>query len=220
MNSGAVPIRDAATVVVLRERPEGPAVLMGRRGARAVFMPSKYVFPGGALDACDAGIAAMAQLPPEHAGRLGPGAAALAACAIRELWEETGQILGRRGDWPDPPAGWRGFAATGHQPDASALVPVFRAITPPGRPRRFDARFFLAPATALASDPDDFGRAEDELTHLHWVPLARVHDLDLPDITRLVLREVEARRDDLRADRPLPFFNGTTAAESFDPSGS
>ncbi|MEF9605570.1 DNA mismatch repair protein MutT, partial [Paracoccus sp. PXZ] len=41
------PIRDAATVVVLdRNARGGPSVLMGQRGASAVFMPSKYVFPG------------------------------------------------------------------------------------------------------------------------------------------------------------------------------
>ena len=46
-------LRDAATVVLVRRGPEGPAVLMGMRGAKAAFMPSKYVFPGGAVDRVD-----------------------------------------------------------------------------------------------------------------------------------------------------------------------
>ena len=210
---GPVPIRDAATVVLLRETPDGPSVLMGRRGARAAFMPSKYVFPGGALDPVDATVGFAAPLGPAHASLLGKLAAPLSACAIRELWEETGQILGRPAHWPNAPPGWRGFARTGHRPDAAALVPVFRAVTPPGQPRRFDARFFLARADHLASDPDNFDRAEDELAHLHWVPLTQSEALDLPRITLLALREVRARLDDPDPARPMPFFHGTMEAD-------
>ncbi|EYD70940.1 NUDIX hydrolase [Limimaricola hongkongensis] len=211
---GAVPVRDAATILLLRDMAHGPSVLMGRRGTRAAFMPSKYVFPGGALDAADAQVRFAAPLGPSHVDAIGPQADALAACAIRELWEETGQILGRPGDWPDAPPGWRGFARSGHRPDAGALTPVFRAVTPPGQSRRFDARFFVARAEALASDPDDFSGAEDELAHLHWVPLCRTGTLDLPDITRLALRELQARLDDPGAARPVPFFHGTMEARA------
>lgn len=203
-------IRNAATVIVLRDRETRPQVLMGQRGARAAFMPSKYVFPGGAVDAGDAAIPLAA--PPGatcHArlcedSTLSPET--LVAAAIRELWEETGQILGQPSVWPDAPRGWRGFAASGHRPDGSALRYIFRAITPPGRPRRFDARFFLADAEALRSDPDDFTRAEDELSHLHWVNLDEVRALDLPFITEVVLAEVSAL---VRHDGPpasIPFF--------------
>ncbi|MGR3594675.1 MAG: NUDIX hydrolase [Limimaricola soesokkakensis] len=214
MRSVAAAPRDAATIILLRHMAEGPTVLMGRRGAGAAFMPSKYVFPGGALDPVDARVPLDAPLGPEHEAELGPMAGALAACAIRELWEETGQILGRPGDWPDAPPGWRGFARSGHRPDAAPLLPMFRAVTPPGQSRRFDARFFLAPASALASDPDDFSGAEDELAHLHWVPLARIDALDLPDITRLALRELQARLDDPDARRPVPLFHGTMEARA------
>ena len=45
-------IRNAATVIALRDRhSDSPKVLMGQRGARAAFMPNKFVFPGGAVDA-------------------------------------------------------------------------------------------------------------------------------------------------------------------------
>jgi len=43
-------VRDAATVIVLRD-PDRPHVLMGQRGKTAAFMPDKFVFPGGAVDA-------------------------------------------------------------------------------------------------------------------------------------------------------------------------
>ncbi len=204
-------IRDAATVIVLRDAgSEAPRLLMGQRGRDAAFMPSKYVFPGGAVDPGDAEIALERDLHSLCRARLDrpdqPAPGTLAAAAIRELWEETGQIAGRRGDWPDPPRGWRSFAATGHRPDASALVYAFRAITPPGRPRRFDARFFLLPAERLASDPDDFSRAETELGHLHWVPLREARALDLPFITTVVLGEVAALLPVLAPPRRVPFF--------------
>lgn len=210
-------LRDAATVLVVRrDAPGGPAVLMGMRGAGAAFMPSKYVFPGGALDRGDATIALAAPLPEASARRLTLNAPAgigpaLAVAAIRELWEETGLVLGTPGRWSgDVPTDWQGFAETGHLPSAAALSFVFRAITPPGRPRRFDARFFLVDAAQIASDPDDFSRACDELSHLHWVPMAEARQLNLPFITEVVLAEVQAHLAETaggRAPLAVPFFD-------------
>jgi len=206
-------IRDAATVVLIRDAAgPSPRVLMGQRGARAAFMPNKFVFPGGAVDPGDAGVAVTAAETEPDRSRLAQNAApalarALLAAAIRELWEETGQILGRPGVWPGPvPADWRSFAATGHLPSAEGLAFIFRAITPPGRPRRFDARFFLADAALLATNPDDFSRASDELAHLHWVPMSDLKRLDLPFITQVVLAETAARLPDLGAPETVPFF--------------
>lgn len=201
-------IRDAATIIVLRDRATAPAVLMGQRGASAAFMPMKFVFPGGAVDAADEEIPLL--LPQTCRGRLAEHSSlnpeTIAAAAIRELWEETGQILGRGGLWPDAPSGWETFAAEGMVPDASGLNFFFRAVTPPGRPRRFDARFFLADAADLASDPDDFGQAEDELSHLQWVPLDQARSFDLPFITEVVLAQVSASLDRSGPPETVPFF--------------
>ena len=205
-------IRDAATLILVRDPGGTPAVLMGQRGAAAAFMPSKFVFPGGAVDPDDAvtplakGLGAPCAARLAEDARGGPSAAALAATAIRELWEETGLVLGVPGPWPDAPADWAGFAATGHRPAADGLHFVFRAITPPGRPRRFDARFFLADAARVAGDPDDFSRASDELSHLRWVPLAEARRHDLPFITEVVLAEVAARLPTLDPPSSVPFF--------------
>lgn len=224
MNDAAPqPIRDAATVVLVRKDGAAPAVLMGQRGEGAAFMPSKYVFPGGALDAGDAGVPLAGSLQAGCIARLdlAPGSpglgAALAAAAIRELWEETGLRLGRAGSWPGtPPADWAGFAATGLVPDAGALRFLFRAITPPGRPRRFDARFFLADAAGIAGDPDDFSAASDELSHLHWVPLSEARNLNLPFITEVVLGEVAAHLAEDRLDRDgVAFFDNSTDRPAF-----
>jgi 8-oxo-dGTP pyrophosphatase MutT (NUDIX family) len=46
-------IRNASTVIAIRDRDTTPSILMGQRGAKAAFMPNKFVFPGGAVDAAD-----------------------------------------------------------------------------------------------------------------------------------------------------------------------
>jgi len=214
-------IRDAATVIVLRETDGVASVLMGQRGKSAAFMPSKFVFPGGAVDQVDATIPLATPCAFECAGRLGAEAAtppeAIVAAATRELWEETGLLLGA----PDPraaeiyaPPGWRGYLGTGHLPSGAALRFIFRAITPPGRPRRFDARFLLARAEDVQTDPDDFSRAEDELSHLQWVPLAEARGFDMPFITEVVLAELAASLEG-RAHPGVPFFDNSTEVSRF-----
>ncbi len=213
-------IRDAATIILLRDRSgPAPSVLMGRRPAQAVFMPGKHVFPGGAVDAAESRVT-LAGLPGAICQqRLASDSAALpatlAAAAIRELWEETGLTLGRPGDWPDPPPpGWAGFAARGLVPDGSALVHVFRAVTPPVWPRRFDTRFFMADAWAIAGDPDALVPPEGELEDLRWVPLADLGAVDLPRITRIVLAHVTGRLTDPGPPPVLPHFRGTAEETS------
>lgn len=215
-------IRNAATVIVLRDRDTVPSILMGQRGAKAAFMPNKFVFPGGAVDAGDAQIELAGTLSQTCRLRLEEDLLvepitpeALAAAAIRELWEETGQVLGTPAPWSDAPGDWQGFAATGHQPSAATLQFIFRALTPPGRPRRFDARFFLVDAEDLASDPDDFTAASDELSHLQWVKLADARAFDMPFITEVVLSEVQARAQDRSAPASVPFFKNSDEENLF-----
>jgi len=191
-----VPVRAAATLILWRQRPLGAEVLMGQRGAKAAFMPAKYVFPGGAVDPGDhaaghlsAGCRHALSL---HCPADAPSPAALSGCALRELHEETGLGL-------DPRA---------------PLTFVFRAITPAGSPRRFDARFFLAGAADVTGDPEDFSAAEDELSHLHWIGLTHARKLDLPFITEVVLTEVAA----LLAGHPqpgVPFFDNSGPVPTF-----
>ena len=193
-------IRPAATVILWRDHAGGRQVLMGMRGAQAVFMPSKYVFPGGGVDAEDAGGAEDA-LAPVCRNRLtllcapdAPGPGTLCTTAARELSEETGLIL--------------------HNPNPGALKFIFRAITPPGRPRRFDARFFMANAGSVTGDMVGFSAASTELSHLHWIGLAAARTLDLPFITEVVLAEVGsvlAGRDQLG----VPFFDNSGPVPTF-----
>jgi 8-oxo-dGTP pyrophosphatase MutT (NUDIX family) len=215
-------IRNAATVILLRDRFTAPRVLMGQRGAKAVFMPNKFVFPGGAVDRGDAEIPLAAPLPEPCAARLREDAdAALAhalpVAAIREVWEETGLVLGDPGAWPgaEVPPDWQTFAATGHVPRASNMQFVFRALTPPGRPRRFDARFFLVDADHINTDPDDFSAATDELSHLQWIPLEEARRFDMPFITEVVLAEIQARAGDPSPPDSVPFFKNNDEESLF-----
>jgi 8-oxo-dGTP pyrophosphatase MutT (NUDIX family) len=188
-------IRPAATVVLTRSGPAGPEVLMGQRGAGAVFMPSKFVFPGGGVDPADHDAPRPGYLAAACSRRLAldvptdaPSAEVIVAAALRELTEETGLAV------PAPAAG--------------ALRFVFRAITPPGRTRRFDARFLLADADALPGDQDDLTAASGELSHLRWLALPQARALDLPFITEVVLAEVGALFAGY--DQPgVPFFDNS-----------
>ena len=220
------PIRDAASVIVLdRAAPGGASVLMGQRGAAAAFMASKYVFPGGAVDPEDGAILLSQSLDALTMSRLAaePRAGskatpdALAAAALRELAEETGLLTGSPGP---APKGWDHYADAGLAPDASALIYMFRAITPPGRTRRFDARFLLLDAEQLHGDRQDFSNACDELSHLHWVPLSEARGLDLPFITEVVLAELTglirmAGDGPLLQPQSVPFFDNRDANPRF-----
>ena len=193
-------IRPAATVVLWRKRPAGRQVLMGMRGAAAVFMPSKYVFPGGGVDAVDAGGTdlALTDLCRHRLALLcapsAPKPGTLCAAATRELAEETGLTL-----TPTSPG---------------ALQFIFRAITPPGRSRRFDARFFLANAASVTGDLEGFSAASTELSHLHWIGLNAARALDLPFITEVVLAEVGAVLAD-QIQPGVPFFDNSGPMPTF-----
>lgn len=122
-------------------------------------------------------------------------------------------ILGCKVDWPgETPDAWCSFSATGNVPSAERLQFVFRAITPAGRPRRFDARFFIVDAEHLTGDLDDFSNASDELSHLQWVPLHKVDEFDLPFITEVVLAEVAGRVTQTSAPSSVTFFKNDDEA--------
>lgn len=181
-----VPIRDAATLILVRDPATAPRILMGQRGKSAAFMADKFVFPGGAVDDADANTpVALDDLCRTRLGQKSARAPdALARAALRELTEETGQTL---------------------PPDQPGLYFFFRALTPPGNPRRFDARFFLADAARLTGDPDHFAPTEAELSHIQWVPLADIRKLNLPFITQIVLAELERHLPRIDAPDQLPF---------------
>ena len=86
----AHPIRPAAGVILVREDPGGLQVYLLHRAGGSAFLPGFHCFPGGSVDPEDA------DLPVADP----PGPPVLAACAARELFEETGVLLV---DGPLPP---------------------------------------------------------------------------------------------------------------------
>jgi 8-oxo-dGTP pyrophosphatase MutT (NUDIX family) len=199
--------RDAATLIIVRRDAARPRLLMGRRHGGHDFMPDKWVFPGGRIDRSDFRVPAATELQPEVAARLARTAPphrarALALTAIRETFEEAGLLLAKTAP-PRPAAGpWREFLEIGAEPDLGALDFIARAITPPYRPKRFDARFFMADAEALLS----LERRADcgELDEIAWVEIEEALALDLPNITRFVVQELAQRLEE--PGRPAPFM--------------
>ncbi|WP_416896504.1 MAG: NUDIX hydrolase [Minwuia sp.] len=187
--------RDAATLILYRKSKNTVEVVMGERHAKHAFMPNNWVFPGGRVDGTDWRVRAGTELKPHVAGHLSKAATparvrALAAAAIRETFEETGLILGVKDPEPGSavPRNWRDFFATGFAPDFEALDYVYRAITPPYRPRRFNARFFMADADRLANEVIE---SDGELLDIHWVTIEKALTLPIPRITGVVLRRIE-----------------------------
>jgi 8-oxo-dGTP pyrophosphatase MutT (NUDIX family) len=196
----AVRPQDAATLIIVRRDQKHPRVLMGKRAAGHKFMPNKFVFPGGKVDAGDGRLQPPHDLHPGVLKRLTQScsesrARALAMAAIRETYEETGLILGE----PDTPTlktrspHWRDFLQYDINPRLDTLHLIARAITPPYRSRRFDARFFMAEADLIQGDVHEAPQGSGELLELHWVTLKGTEALELPNITRMVLGEVERR---------------------------
>lgn len=186
----------AASLILRRTRASGDTeILLGRRSGGHVFMPQKYVFPGGRVDRTD-GYAPLAGEPRravrDTLQRVLPArrARAALAAAIRETAEETGLLVARPGEIVRPKPQWRPFADAGALPDAEPLDLVARAITPPGRPRRFDAFFFTTDIEAVHGPTDLAGSGE--LEDLRWVSVEDAHNLDIPIITRFVLGELNA----------------------------
>lgn len=189
------PPRPAATIVLLREGVGGLEVLLLKRVRSAGFVPGAYVFPGGRVDPDDADPALVERLdgldPPAIAARLGlareavPAAEAYLIAALREAFEETGLLVGRRGDGsPVPPAAVDPDVATqrdrlladegvfpdvldalGARLDGAAVEYVAHWVTPLVEPRRYDTRFFLAPLPAGCAASAD----AREMTDARWL---------------------------------------------------
>jgi len=210
--------RDAATLIIVDRSGGEPRVLLGRRRSDMAFMPGRYVFPGGRVDPADRRLAVEDDLRAADLRKLmvamkGPASAArargLALAAVRETFEEAGLLIGTplAGATPPRSPAWQHFYAHGFQPALGRLTFFARAITPPGRPRRFDTRFFCVEAEAIVHRVEV---RDGELSDLEWHSIAQARSLELPNITRVVLEDLGERlaagaHPD--ADIPVPFYH-------------
>lgn len=208
--------RDAATLILKRQRSSGAEVLMGQRAGRHKFMPGAYVFPGGKVDGHDARIRPASRLSEEAMRHLTRAATPLRAgaigkTAIRETYEETGLLLAAPGDLGEPSdATWAEVKRMGLAPDLRHLDYLGRAITPPGSPIRFHARFLLADAEHMQGALGGSG----ELLNLHWVAIDDALHLPIADVTEFMLIELKrylAGDEDVRRKRPLFSYRNNQA---------
>lgn len=152
-------IRPAATLVLVRDSANGPEVLMLQRAWEAIFMPGFYVFPGGAVDKsdqqCRDHITGRDDQTVSQIMSLDEGGADFMIAALRECFEEAGILLADGPASDDYEAerqalnrGEDNFFAFCARHNLS--LPLDRLgylahwVTPPGPPRRFDTRFFVA----------------------------------------------------------------------------
>jgi 8-oxo-dGTP pyrophosphatase MutT (NUDIX family) len=209
--------RDAATMIIIDRAAPSPQVLLGRRHDGHKFMPGKFVFPGGRVELLDRRMASATPIAPQVEARLmrdvrRPSAAkarGMVLAAIREVFEETGILLGTKVGEPAPSPGgpWDGFVQAGVVPDLAPVHFIARAVTPPARTKRFDTRFFAVDASHIAARLDGVVGPDTELTELVWHPIAAAARLDMPAITTAVLEELAARiAAGFSHDLPVPFY--------------
>lgn len=166
VDAASVPIKDAATVLLLRDGDTGVEVFSIRRAASMVFAGGVIAFPGGGVDPSDYdAVPTSGPTPRDWSTRLGvesTRASAVVTAALRECFEETGMLLtspshsmaydGGRAASPWTP--WRA-RVEGHEismaemlhandliADTGRFVELSRWITPVGPPRRYDTFFF------------------------------------------------------------------------------
>lgn len=208
-------LRDAATVLLLRDRSAGGfEVFMVRRHGASSFMGGAYVFPGGKLDEADSEGAVLSRTSgrdaedarralhePELDGKVALG---LFVSGVRETFEEAGVLLAseeRAHAFAEARAKLHAdvpFASVLAELDATLrldlLIPLSRWVTPIVERRRFDTRFFVA----LAPDAQDASHDARETTeHAWWSPAEAIvrmerGEIDLPPPTFRSLQWLDA----------------------------
>ncbi|MBT9525980.1 MAG: MBL fold metallo-hydrolase [Rhizobacter sp.] len=209
------PPRPAATLVVVRDAPGGMQVLLLCRAERGDHNSGAWVFPGGTIDKSDAQLRAHCTGSDDAAvsARLGLPEGGLDYCiaGIRECFEESGLLFAtdasgaqvalqgeaatRLGEWRGPlHRGERQLGALceaeGLKLDVDQLVYFSHWLTPQGRAKRFDTRFFLALAPAAQAAEHDGA----EMVAMQWLrpseALARSDSLKLMGPTRATLSAI------------------------------
>jgi 8-oxo-dGTP pyrophosphatase MutT (NUDIX family) len=208
--------KHAASLIIWRTAGGTTEVLMGVRNAGHRFMPNKLVFPGGRVDRGDHSPPVARELSPGTRAMLeaaAPGTLcrALALAAVRELFEETGLVLGAPAPGAKARGAWAPFLATGLAPDLAPLEFLCRAVTPAFMPMRFNARFLVAPFDAVRGELAGNG----ELEFLRFMRLDEARALDVAPVTRNVLEEFAAwlaLPAEARAGRAIPLYGPARAS--------
>jgi len=219
-NSAYYRPRDAATLILLRFDKDSPRILMGKRHENHKFMPGKFVFPGGRVDFADSRVVPNSDFSAATMGKLLKNmkrgvsvnrARALGMAAIREAYEEAGILYGNPQTQKQSSrcAAWQDFLDHGVSPSLSGLTYIARAITPPGRPRRFDTRFFAADTSGISRTLNSEDVPTNELLERRWLTFEEALETDLPLITQVVLKHLKIRLEKgglNDPEYPTPFY--------------
>jgi 8-oxo-dGTP pyrophosphatase MutT (NUDIX family) len=154
-NGEIAPLRLAATVLLVRDGPDGLQVFMVTRHRQIEFASGALVFPGGGVDLGDR---ALAGDDVERISRV---------AAIRETYEECGVLLAQPRGGGALPASATPFYERVKAEDLElwldALTLFAHWITPPILPKRFDTRFYIVAAPADQTAVHDGGEAVDSV---------------------------------------------------------
>lgn len=170
-------LRFAATVMIFRQHPTGPQVLLLKRSRQVGFFPSAWVFPGGRVDESDAHF-------PTIGSVMGLDDVSFAVAAVRETFEEAGIWLGSGTPSADLRAALN--QRTGRLPLDGSLVADLDQIrqwswwiTPDTEPKRYDTRFFLC---TVPYDPtQEIVPDASETVEARWLTPAEAIRLHLAD---------------------------------------
>lgn len=214
-------IRPAATLILARPAAESFEIMMLKRTTRAVFASGMYVFPGGRIDASDSdpALAPYITEPRDHQhaqiAALGEDWLGAYVAAIRETFEEAGILMAKHanGSWVTLPSktiaetrqslhqGELSMADLCRTYDARLAINELnfynRWTTPPGRPRRFDTRFFVGQAPPMAEGVED----GEETTDAVWItPIKALEEhqagrFDLMSVTVKQLSAITGYKD-------------------------
>ena len=172
----SAPVREAASVILLRRAEPGFEVFLLRRHRQAKFMASSFVFPGGGAEAGEDARTAAARELFEEAG-------VLLAHTDAELDAETldfpiQAMLRRR--ILDGASATTALASAGLAWSTDVLVPWSHWITPSIEPRRFSARFFACELPGAQVPSFDDVETVDQVWVRPSEALARAGELRLP----------------------------------------
>ena len=227
-------IRPAATLALVRDSDRGLEVLLLQRTWKAAFLPGYFVFPGGAVDTRDPQVRACASGRDDAAVSqtlsLDEGGADYMIAALRECLEEAGLLLALDGQGQPVPGdhpiltegrealrgeevGFRELCERhGLSLPLDRLAYVGHWVTPPGAPRRFDTRFFVALAPPEQQASHD---GSETIAHAWLTPAEALADhrhgrlaLGYPTLRTLRLlaefRDAEALLRHAHANPPTP----------------
>lgn len=220
-------IRPAATLILIRKASQSFEILMLKRTTQAAFASGMYVFPGGRIESHDAQAEYESLLQPllphqaKQYSALGDDHFGAYIAAIRETFEESGVLMAKHpsGDWANiEPATLQSARQALHAGTLSLIdfcqthdlrlaideLDFYnRWTTPPGRPRRFDTRFFIGIAPPLADGKEDGVETTDAL----WISPAEAltrHDAGDFDLMAVTVKQLAAMKayesvDELKA---------------------